>query len=284
MKIRFWGVRGSIPAPGPETNRYGGNTSCVSVESASGELFILDMGTGLMNLGKHLLANPRFAGGEGAATILLTHAHWDHIQGFPFFPPIFIGGNQFRVVGNARSSTALEAILEGQMNPHYSPIHTLKNLGAQIEFEVARPGEAITIGEITVRAAANPHGATTALAFRLDEGDRSLVYAPDAGYADHTPPADSAALYRGVDMLIHDCTYTPEDQASRLSRGMSSSIDAARVAAAAEVRRLLLFHYDQDYSDADVDALVELTRGELDRLGASNVELQGAREGLEIEL
>ena len=282
MRIRFWGVRGSIPAPGPETNGYGGNTSCVSVETESGELFILDMGTGVMHLGAELMSRRPFSTGEGAATILLTHAHWDHIQGFPFFPPIFVPGNRFRVIGNARSSSALEAILEGQMNPHYSPIHTLKNLGADIDFAVA--GDEVTIGGVTIRSAPNPHGATTALAFRLEENGRSLVYAPDAGYSDHRPPPSSAELYRGADVLIHDCTYTPEDQADRKSRGMSSSLDAARAAAAAGVGRLLLFHYDQDYSDAQVDALIDRTRAELDRLGATSVELAGAREGLEIRI
>jgi len=295
MKVRFWGVRGSIPAPGPETNRYGGNTSCVSVLSDAGDLFILDMGTGLMNLGNSLMAGDfgeqgpakttsdgRFGRGEGSATILLTHAHWDHIQGFPFFPPIFVPGNQFRVHGNARSSRALEGILEGQMDPHYSPIHTLKNLGADIEVAVARPGSEFAVGEVSINSAANPHGATTALAFRLRENGRSLVFAPDAGYDDHTAPPESAALYKHADVLIHDCTYTPEDHATRRSRGMASLIDAARVAVAAEVKHLVLFHYDQDYSDDQVDDVIARTRAELDRLGGTDIELTGAREGLEL--
>ena len=129
MKIRFWVVRGSIPAPGPDTNRYGGNTSCVSVTTATGHLIILDMGTGLMHLGNHLLAS-EFGKGRGAATILLSHAHWDHIQGLGFFAPVFIPGNKFELRGHGRSSSMLEGILEGQMNPNFSPLYTLKNLGA----------------------------------------------------------------------------------------------------------------------------------------------------------
>jgi ribonuclease BN (tRNA processing enzyme) len=168
------------------------------------------------------------------------------------------------------------------MNPHYSPIHTIKNLGADINFEVARPGNTLEVNGVTIRCAANPHGATTALAFRLEEDGRSLVYAPDAGYTDHAAPPDSAALYRGADLLIHDCTYTPEDHASRRSRGMSSLTDAARVAAAAEVKHLVLFHYDQDYSDDAVDDLVRRTRAELDEQGGQTIELTGAREGLEL--
>ncbi len=103
MKIRFWGVRGSIPAPGPDTNRYGGNTSCVSVTGDNGGLVIIDMGTGLMHLGNHLLGTP-FGQGGGQATILLSHAHWDHIQGLGFFAPVFIPGNAFVLRGHGRSS------------------------------------------------------------------------------------------------------------------------------------------------------------------------------------
>src|SRR5262249_52852287 len=98
MEITFWGVRGSIPAPGPETNRYGGNTSCVSVRSASGELIILDSGTGIVNLGKKMMGG-EFGKGQGKATILLSHAHWDHIQGFPFFAPVLVSGNHFHIYG-----------------------------------------------------------------------------------------------------------------------------------------------------------------------------------------
>ncbi len=116
MKLRFWGVRGSIPAPGPETNRYGGNTSCVSVHTAAGGLVIIDMGTGLMHLGNALMAG-EFGKGQGRAGILLSHTHWDHIQGLGFFAPVFIAGNQFTVWGPGGSPEVLEEILEGQMDP-----------------------------------------------------------------------------------------------------------------------------------------------------------------------
>jgi phosphoribosyl 1,2-cyclic phosphodiesterase len=182
MKVRFWGVRGSIPAPGPETNRYGGNTSCVSVHASDGHLFIIDMGTGAMHLGASLIAT-EFGQGRGEATVLLSHAHWYHIQGFPFFPPIFVPGNQFHVHGHAQSSQMLEGILEGQMNPHFSPIYTLKNLGADIDFRAVSPNEPFETHGVTIRAVINPHGPTTVLAFRLDEAGRSLVYASDVGYA-----------------------------------------------------------------------------------------------------
>jgi phosphoribosyl 1,2-cyclic phosphodiesterase len=283
MRITFWGVRGSIPAPGPETNRYGGNTSCVSVHTSDGGLVIIDMGTGLVPLGNMLMASP-FSKGQGRATILLSHSHWDHIQGFPFFPPIFIPGNQFVLYGNARSPSMLEGILEGQMNPHFSPLYTLKNLGAAIEFRAVEHGEVFEVGRLRIRARPNPHGGTTALAFRIEEEGRTFVYASDVGYPPAGPSSEMLALYRGADVLLHDCTYTPEDQATRRNRGFSSYADAAAAAVAAEVKHLVMFHYDQDYSDEVVDGLLAACRAELDRLGGKHIHVSAAAEGQFLDL
>ena len=281
MKVKFWGVRGSIPAPGPETNRYGGNTACVSVRTAADALIIIDMGTGVVNLG-HALMPAEFGKGQGRAAVLLSHAHWDHIQGFPFFPPVFVPGNRFSIYGAARSPSLLEGILEGQMNPHFSPIHTLENLGATIEFGALPPGEPVEVCGVTVRARPNPHGTTEALAFRLEEAGRALVYASDVGYPAGGPSPEVLELYRGADLLIHDTTYTPEDRQTRIERGFSSYADAAAAAVAAEVGRLVMFHYDQDYGDERVDALRDACRAELDRLGGRDIELIAAAEGLEL--
>ena len=283
MKVRFWGVRGAIPAPGPETNRYGGNTSCVSVTGARGQLLILDMGTGVVGLGKELLAGA-MGQGQGSAAVLLSHAHWDHIQGFPFFAPVFVPGNQFEIYGNAHSSDMLEGILEGQMNPHFSPIYTLRNLGAGISFTAVAPGEVHDVQGIRVAAEANPHGRTSSLAFRLEDSGASLVYASDAGYPLAGPTADVLELYAGADLLIHDATYTPADRATRLERGNSSYADAAAAAVAARARHLVLFHYDQDYADDVVDEMTRACRAELDRHGGRDIALTAAAEGLEIEV
>ena len=168
MKIKFWGVRGSIPAPGPETNRYGGNTACVSVTTASGGLVIIDMGTGLMHLGNALMASA-FGKGQGKATILLSHTHWDHIQGLGFFPPVFVPGNQFTVWGPGDSSKILEQILEGQMDPNFSPLQTLKNLAASFDVSAVACGTPFSADGLTISAREHPHGATKALAFRIEE-------------------------------------------------------------------------------------------------------------------
>jgi phosphoribosyl 1,2-cyclic phosphodiesterase len=277
-------VRGSIPAPGPETNRYGGNTSCVEVRTAAGELIIIDMGTGLMPFGNSLLPTD-FGKGKGRATILLSHSHWDHIQGLGFFAPVFIPGNEFALYGYAKSSSMLEGILEGQMNPNFSPLYTLKNLGAAFEVRAVTPnGGAFEAGGCRITSCANPHGSTTALAFRLEEAGRSFVYASDAGYPDTGPSAEAQALYRKASVLLHDTTYTPEHQQRRRNRGFSSYVEAATAAVRAQAEHLVMFHYDQDYADGDVDALRDACRAELDRQGGTAIKLTAAAEGLELEV
>ena len=291
MEVTFHGVRGSIPTPGPETNRYGGNTSCVSVKTAAGRLLILDAGTGVIHLGRHLMA-AEFGRGEGEAAILLSHAHWDHIQGFPFFGPVFVPGNRFTVYGPGRGSAMLEGILEGQMNPNYSPLHTMKNLGAAFELSAVEgagpdPCDPREIAGLRVTAHKNPHGTTSALAWRLEEpatdgsaDARSLVYASDAGYAACALPEAALAFYRDADVLIHDATYCPEDLVGREARGSSSILEAATCAVRAGVKHLVLTHYDQDYADDFVDGMVERTRRLLDELGGAHIGLTAAREGM----
>ena len=283
MRITFWGVRGSIPAPGPETNRYGGNTSCVSVRTNEGDLIIIDMGTGLVPLGDTLMPGS-FGKRQGKATVLLSHSHWDHIQGFPFFPPVFVPGNEFVLYGNAKSSSMLEGILEGQMNPNFSPLYTLKNLGASIEFRAVEHGEYFEVGGVRICAHPNPHGVTTALAFRLEENGKTFVYASDVGYPDSGPSPEILDLYRGADLLLHDCTYTPEDQATRRNRGFSAYTEAAAAAVAAGAKHLVMFHYDQDYTDDMVDRLTERCRAELDRIGGKSIALTAAAEGMSLDL
>jgi len=277
MELTFWGVRGSIPAPGPGTVRFGGNTSCVSLRTSGGKLIILDCGTGARNLGNSLLGGP-FGKGGGEASILLSHAHWDHIQGFPFFVPLYQPENRFHIFGGAQSSAMLEGILEGQMAPQYFPVQTLKNMGATIEITAVAAGSPFEVLGCSVTAAVNPHGRAGAMAFRIDEGGRSVVYASDAGYGPAGPSPEVLALYREVDLLIHDSTYTPEDRARYPQRGLASVTEAVSAAVRARVRKLALFHYDQDYTDADVDLMVERGRRLVGR--TAQVEVLAGVEGL----
>ncbi|MBV8760294.1 MAG: MBL fold metallo-hydrolase [Deltaproteobacteria bacterium] len=278
MRIKFWGVRGSIPAPGPETNRYGGNTSCVSVHTAAGNLIIIDMGTGLMHLGNALLRT-EFGKGAGRATILLSHTHWDHIQGLGFFPPVFIGGNQFTVWGPGSSPDVLEQILEGQMDPNFSPLQTLKNLSAKVDVRAALPAFEAEGVRITTREHA--HGHTRALSFRVEEAGRSFVYASDVGYPESGPEPAAIAHYANADVLLHDSTYKPEDQATRRNRGFSSYEEACAAAIAAKAKRLVPFHYDQDYSDDAVDGIVAACTA---LLAPHGIAVTPAREGDELEI
>jgi phosphoribosyl 1,2-cyclic phosphodiesterase len=280
VRIKFWGVRGSIPAPGPETNRYGGNTSCVSVTTATGGLIIIDMGTGLMHLGNALMAGT-FGKGQGRATILLSHTHWDHIQGLGFFPPVFINGNQFKVWGPGGSSTTLEDILEGQMDPNFSPLQTLKNFSATFDVAAVVPGTPFEAEGLAIRAREHPHGATTALSFRIEEAGRTFVYASDVGYPETGPTAEAIEHYRNADVLLHDSTYRPEDQATRRNRGFSSYEEACAAAIAAKAKRLVTFHYDQDYSDDDVDEIVAACTA---KLAPHGIGVIPAREGDEHEI
>jgi phosphoribosyl 1,2-cyclic phosphodiesterase len=282
MEVTFYGVRGSIAAPGPGTVRYGGNTSCVLVRLSDGELIIIDCGTGARNLGLALLGGA-FGRGQGRASILLSHAHWDHIQGFPFFSPFYTAGNQFTVYGGANTPLLLEEVLERQMAAQYFPVQTIKNLSARIEMKAAPDGASFAVAGATVRAHANPHGLTSALAFRIQEGGRTVVYASDAGYGPEGPSAQALDLYADADLLIHDASFTPEDRAAHPDRGLSSSDDAIQTALRARARRLALFHYDQDYSDRDIDQLLERGRQQLQGRG-SPLELVAAAEGLTLRL
>jgi phosphoribosyl 1,2-cyclic phosphodiesterase len=280
VRVRFWGVRGSIPAPGPETNRYGGNTSCVSVHAASGGLVIIDMGTGLMHLGNTLMAGA-FGKGSGRATILLSHTHWDHIQGLGFFPPVFVGGNQFTVWGPGGSPQVLEDILEGQMDPNFSPLQTLRNFSAKFDVRAVVLGEPFDAEGLRVTAREHAHGATTALSFRIEEAGRVFVYASDVGYPEAGPPPEAIAHYAGADVLLHDTTYNPADQVTRRNRGFSSYEDAIGAAIAARAKRLVTFHYDQDYTDDDVDRIVATCEH---ALAPHGIGVAPAREGEELEI
>lgn len=278
MKITFWGVRGSIPAPGPDTNRYGGNTSCVSIETANGGLVIIDMGTGLMHLGNALMGGA-FGKGAGRATVLLSHTHWDHIQGLGFFAPVFIAGNQFTVWGPGGSPEVLEGILEGQMDPNFSPLQTLKNFAAVFDVRAVPLGQPFEAEGLTITGREHAHGASTALSFRITEGDKTFVYASDIGYAETGPDEAAIAHYAGADVLLHDTTYRPDDQATRRNRGFSSYEEAADAAIAARVGRLVTFHYDQDYTDDDVDQIQASLRVYLDAHGGAAIGIVPAREG-----
>src|SRR5438093_535048 len=217
--VTFWGTRGSIPTPGAHTARYGGNTPCVAVEGTGGgkgggQLVILDAGTGIRALGRELVERQNDA---VLAEILLSHAHWDHIQGLPHFKPFFAPGNAVRIWGSRQGTTSLEAILRQQMDPAVFPV-PLDALSAKLTVQQVEPGE-FTVGTFRVRAIRLRHPGTT-LGYRLTPaaGGPRMGLATEqtagAGGELQTPPAsppEAAAVLLGVDFLIHDAMYTPEE-------------------------------------------------------------------------
>lgn len=253
MKVRFYGVRGSIATAGEDTQRYGGNTSCVAVEAA-GELLIFDAGTGIRKLGCDL-------GPQGvSASLFFSHLHWDHIQGFPFFVPAFVPGNDIRVHGVAcdAGATGVRQVLADQMKAPTFPVG-MEVMRADLRFFDVPLGERIRVGAAEVRHAAvdHPNGC---VAYRVDCGPASVVYATDLEHEDGKLNHDLIELARGADLLIYDAMYTPEEYAgeagpSRKGWGHSTFEAGAEVAEAAGVKNLCLFHHDPGHDDAFMDSL-----------------------------
>src|SRR5438552_7142209 len=217
LRVQFWGTRGSIPSPGPKTVRYGGNTPCVEVRTADGWLIILDAGTGMRELGRSLLGRANGAPIKG--DIFLTHAHWDHIQGIPFFGPIFQRGNHFTIWGSQTLEQNIDRVVRDQMNPVVFPV-TFEELDATIDFSAITDGKHELRGGVEVRAypVRHPGGA---LGYRFNvahAGGGSLVYISDnelgTGGKYDTPPSWRDKLVefmKGASVLIHDTTYTTKE-------------------------------------------------------------------------
>lgn len=280
MRVRFWGVRGSVASPSPKTLRYGGNTSCVTVESDSDHLVVLDAGSGFCPLGDALMSGP-FGQGAGRMTLLLSHMHMDHLIGFPFAVPVHIPGNRFTIYGPAASRRGLEELHEGLVAPAYSPVYKLDNIGSDLDFRriTERP---FHIGAVRVQAKRFPHGVDGfTWAFKLTEGERTLVYIPDVEYEGDIIDDEAIDFTRGAHLLIHDAYFTTEDYAP--GWGNCRSEHAVMLAEAADVGRLILFHYSPDRSDNEIDALVADHRDGLYSRG-STLRLDAAYEGMVVHL
>jgi phosphoribosyl 1,2-cyclic phosphodiesterase len=276
VKARFWGTRGSIPTPGASTVRYGGNTACVEVRDESGSLLILDAGTGLRELGAYLMN-----GGAPRATsvdLLLSHLHWDHIQGIPFFRPAYDPKTSLRIVGPKQARTMRELLGLGMDDPFF-PVD-IDDLPAQLQIMELDDGADERIGRFRVKAASIFHP-SPALAYRLEADGRALVYATDTEDPFSGHPNPVVRLAKGADTLIHDAQYLDAD--FKPTWGHSTISSAIDVAAKAGVKRLVLYHHDPDRSD---DALDKIGRDatEQGRERASGVEIVVAREGMELTI
>src|SRR5216117_2583001 len=284
--VTFWGTRGSIPTPGPNTARYGGNTPCVAVEGADEELLILDAGTGIRALGRELVERQN---GAVQAEILLSHAHWDHIQGLPHFKPFFAPGNAVRIWGSRQGTTSLEAILRQQMDPAVFPV-PLDALSAKLTVQQVEPGE-FTVGTFRVRAIRLRHPGTT-LGYRLTPaaGGPSMAYITDnelgAGGRYSTPASwrkEFVAFLDGVHLLIHAAMYTPEELEEHRGWGHSTFEEAVALAGDAGVKRLVLFHHEPEHGDEAIDALLAAARRQARAKGLP-AEVVAAQEGMTLTL
>ncbi|MSO92968.1 MAG: MBL fold metallo-hydrolase [Rhodospirillales bacterium] len=256
MELRFWGVRGSIASPGASTQGIGGNTTCVSIRHED-YLFIFDAGTGLRLLGEHLLAQ-KAAPWRGS--IFLTHYHWDHIQGLPFFTPAFIKGNAFELYGESKDGLDVRQILNNQMLAPYFPVPLDLQQGL-ITFKGIESGERVEPAPgFTVQAGSLLHP-NKAIGFRLESKTASVTVITDHEHpAEHLDPV-VVEFSRGTDVLIHDSQYTPEEKLGpRKGWGHSSWEDAARTAKEADVGVLYISHHDPKRSDADVMEILAKAR------------------------
>jgi CheY-like chemotaxis protein len=287
VNVRFWGTRGSLAKPGRTTLRYGGNTSCVAVRGVDGTLIVFDCGTGAHDLGQALMASaPAPCDGH----LMISHTHWDHIQGFPFFAPLFVPGNTWDIYAPGGLGRDLERTLAGQMEYHYFPV-TLAQMGATIRFHDLAEGR-FTVGSVRVVAQYLNHPALT-LGYRLESGGVVVVYA-----VDHEPHAPDPATARATmhaedrrhveflanaDLVIHDAQYGAEEYPEKRGWGHTPAEWAADYAVAAGAKRLALFHHDPSRTDEAVDHLVALARRRAVAAG-SGLEVFGAAEGLEVPL
>ena len=284
--VRFWGTRGSIPTPGAHTARYGGNTSCVAVSGLPEQLVILDAGSGIRLLGREL---SRVATGAMNLDILLSHTHWDHIQGLPFFQPLNTKGNAVRIYGAAQAGVPLEEILDRQMDPVVFPV-PLKALAADLRITEVSHGS-FEIDGFLVEAFRLRHPGTT-LGYKLvpAKGGQTIAYLTDnelgPGGSYGVSPDWRAELVRflgGVDTLIHDGMYSEAMIESRAGWGHSTPEQAVGLACEARCRRLVLFHHEPENDDAAIDALLAGARSHAAAY-APGLIVDAAMEGMTLTL
>jgi len=305
MRVRFLGVRGSIPVPGPQTNRYGGNTSCVEVCPQGANPIIIDAGTGIRRLGQELMQG-EFGEGKGTASLLISHTHWDHIQGLPFFSPLYRAGNKLHIYARQRDDTHLKAVFASQTENLYFPV-PLASLKATVSFHELVEGERFEIENARISCTRLNHP-WIAMAYRIDADGGSLVYSSDtAPFTDillehefiAQPPTLGAPLNqedankllmmrtslvdlcRGADLLIYDTQFTPEEYRSRPHWGHSTPNDAIEIGLEAQVARLCLYHHAPERTDDELDAIGERYRADL---AGKSMQLLVAHEGLTLTL
>ena len=284
--VTFWGTRGSIPSPGAGTVRYGGNTPCTTVEDGDGHLVILDAGSGIRELG---LALGRAGRSPLRADILISHTHWDHIQGLPFFRPLAVRGNRIRIHGARQMNVPLREVLDRQMDPMVFPV-PLTALPADLSVQEIGEEPFVTDGYDVATMRLRHPGCTLAYRLTPRAGGQTLAYVTDNELGpggQYDVPDDWRARFvqflSGVHTLIHDAMYTEELGADRAGWGHSTATEAVEVAAESGVKRLVLFHHEPTHDDSDLDGL--LARAQALAGGrCPGLQVDAAREGMRIRL
>jgi phosphoribosyl 1,2-cyclic phosphodiesterase/CheY-like chemotaxis protein len=255
MELAFWGIRGTLPVPGRKAIKYGGNTSCVSLEFIRGNLFIFDAGTGIKELSDHLLTKNRF---PIEAKIFISHPHWDHINALPFFVPLYMQGNEFEICGPAHGDATIAELISGQMDGVHFPIK-IKEFSARVYFRDLKEEE-IDIDGIKLKTMLLNHPGHC-LGYRVEYKKRSVCYVTDNElYPESSPYYNKnyvkklIEFVKGADALITDCTYSDEEYETKVTWGHSSTGRVVDLAHRANVKKLFLIHHDPDHADADIDA------------------------------
>ena len=261
MRARIWGCRGSLAAPGADTVRYGGNTSCVEVRLASGHALVLDAGTGMRPLGVKMQPDL-----PSQLHILLTHLHLDHLQGLGFFRPLFAPNLEIQIWGPTSPVQGLQERIARYMSPPLFPVH-LDDIPSHISFRDA-PEIEVTIGSATIRAAKVTHQGPT-VGYRIEENGHVFVYLPDhepsIGNDLHDLSADWMSGYdiaHGADVLLHDAQYHDHEYGAHVGWGHSSITDTMEFATKAAVQRVVLFHHDPYHNDQDLETLLGEARAQ----------------------
>jgi phosphoribosyl 1,2-cyclic phosphodiesterase/ActR/RegA family two-component response regulator len=251
MKVRFWGTRGSVPRPGKGTVRYGGNTSCVSLETTRDRLFIFDAGTGIIDLGRELMA----AGKRRKINMFISHPHWDHIQGLPFFQPLYAQGYEVVIHGASQGRLSLREVIAGQMEAVYFPV-AVKEFSSRVYFKELAEGQ-FEIEGLSVKAIGLHHPGMTLGYLVEGPGAKRVAYMTDNELVrngeDHNRER-LVQLISGSDILIHDANYLDEEYPSKVGWGHSCMTEVLKLAADARVKKLYLYHHDLHHDDETVSA------------------------------